>query len=636
MKYTKLFSPGVIGTLEVKNRAIMAPMSAALANPDGTVSDALIAYLKARADGGIGLIITEYAFVNEEGRSSDHQISIASDEVIPGLRKLTDTIHESGTKICIQLQHGGRRSIVRVMAPSAIIKQSERVTPDEMTTEEVYALIDDFIAAAVRAKKAGFDMVEVHCSHGYLLNDFVSPSSNRRTDEFGGSTEGRARAAVMIIQGIKRECGNDFPISVRLNGDDMVSDGNHERDTAVLAMLFEEAGADLINISGGMNGVGYGIAPAAVETGYNVDPAEEVRDVVNIPVAVAGRINEPEYAEMLLRKGKVDFITLGRSLFADPQFMNKAAAGLEDEIAPCVACLQRCYDNYGHGGIFRGCMINPFSMRETTMKLTKAKEPKRVLVVGAGIAGLNAAWVAAACGHKVKLVEKDSLPGGQFRQACVPPHKQLLARAVVYYANMCKKYGVEMLYNTAADKQMVEKEDPDVVILATGGVPLAPRIPGLAESGCLTSKDILTGHAAPGTKALILGGGLVGAETGDFMGEHGYDVTIIEMKDAIAAQDHPAVQKLLIERLRSHHASLITSATVKKIYPDGADFELEGKSMHVGGFDSVILAFGSRSFNPLEEELKDFKGKLIVLGDAKKAANGVDAIYDGTVAGLSL
>lgn len=637
MKYKKLFSPGKIGSLEIKNRTIMAPMSAALANPDGTISDPLIAYLKARADGGIGLIITEYAFVNEEGRSSDHQISVASDEVIPGLKRLTDAIHESGAKICLQLQHGGRRSIVKVMAPSSILKQDERVQPYEMTTKDVYQLIDDFIAAAKRAKEAGFDMVEVHCSHGYLLNDFVSPSANRRTDEFGGNIKGRTRAAAKIIEGIKRECGRDFPVSVRLNGDDMVSDGNHARDTATIAMILEDSGADLINVSGGMNGVGYGIAPAAVETGYNVDPAEEVRSVVEIPVAVAGRINEPEYAEMLLRKGKVDFITIGRALFADPDFVNKAAAGLEDEIAPCVACLQRCYDNYGHGGVFRGCMINPFSMRETTMKITPAKEPKRVLVVGAGPAGLNAAWVAAACGHQVRLVDEGMLPGGQFCQASVPPHKQNLARAITYYVNMCRKYKVEMLQETKADAAMIKAYAPDVVILATGGVPLAPgSIPGLRDAGCVTNREVLNGMAAPGTKALVLGGGLVGAETADYMGEHGYDVTVIEMQDVIAIQDHPATRKLLLERLSEHGTKLLTSATVKHVYPDGVDYEKDGELVHIGGFDTVVLAFGCRPNNPLEAELKDFDGKVIVLGDAQKASNALNAIYNGTVAGLEL
>lgn len=636
MQYKKFFSPGKIGSVEIKNRAIMAPMSAALANTDGTISDELIAYLKARACGGIGLIITEYAFVNEEGRSSDHQISVAKDEMIPGLRKLADAIHESGAKICLQLQHGGRRSIVKVMAPTSIPKQTDRVQPYEMTTQDVYQLIDDFIAAAKRAKAAGFDMVEIHCSHGYLLNDFISPSANRRTDEFGGSMKGRTKAAVKILEGIKKECGSDFPISVRLNGDDMVSDGNRPRDTAAIAMILEEAGADLLDISGGMNGVGFGIAPAAVETGYNADAAEEIRSVVNIPVAVAGRINEPEYAEMLLRKGTVDFITLGRSLFADPDFVNKAADGLEEEIAPCVGCLQRCYDNYGHGGTYRGCMINPFSMRETTMKLQPAKEPARVLVVGAGAAGLNAAWTAAARGHKVRLVDSGSTPGGQLREASVPPHKQLLARAVVYYSNMCKKYGVEELYHTMADANMIKAYEPDIVILATGGVPLMPDIPGMKESGCITSREILRGKAVPGTTALVLGGGLVGAETADFLGEHGYRVTIVEMQQKIAAQEHFAVRQLLLKRLKSHGTRIITSATVKHVYQNGLDYEKSGELVHLNGFDVIVSAFGTRSYNPLEEELKDFKGKVFVLGDAKKASNALDAIYDGTVLGLSL
>ena len=636
MKYKKLLSPGKIGSLELKNRAIMAPMSAALGNPDGTVSDPLIAYLTARANGGVGMIITEYCFVTEDGRSSDHQISITDDDKIPGLKKLVDAVHAHGAKICLQLQHGGRRSMVRVMAPSAIMKQTDRVTPYEMTTQDVHDLIHAFIAAAVRAKKAGFDMVEVHCSHGYLLNDFVSPSANRRTDEFGGGITGRAKVPVMIIEGIKKVCGEDYPVSVRLNGDDMVSDGNLGRDSAALAMLMEEAGADLLDVSGGMNGVGYGIAPAAVKTGYNTDPAEEIRRVVSIPVAVAGRINEPEYAESLLRKGDVEFITLGRALFADPEFVNKAAQGKEEEICPCVGCLQRCYGSYGHGGQFRGCMVNPFSMRETVLKIKPAETKKKVVVVGAGIAGMEAAWTAAARGHAVELFEQGTYPGGQFRIAAIPPHKQMLARACVYYSNMCKKYGVHMHYNTKADRELIESCNPDVVVVATGGNPLVPGIPGLRESGYIANREILLGRIAPGNKSLILGGGLQGAETADFMAEHGYEVTVVEMRNGIAVDDHPATQKLLLERLASNHVVLITSATVKTVYPDVVDYEKDGEIIGLRGFDSIILAFGTRPEHTLAEELEGMDAEVVTVGDAAKAGNAVEAIYRGAVLGTTI
>ena len=636
MKYKKLLSPAKNGSLVLKNRAIMAPRSAALGKPDGTVSDPLIAYLTARANGGVGMIITEYCFVTEDGRSSDHQISITDDDKIPGLKKLVDAVHAHGAKICLQLQHGGRRSMVRVMAPSAIMKQTDRVTPYEMTTQDVHDLIHAFIAAAVRAKKAGFDMVEVHCSHGYLLNDFVSPSANRRTDEFGGGITGRAKVPVMIIEGIKKVCGEDYPVSVRLNGDDMVSDGNLGRDSAALAMLMEEAGADLLDVSGGMNGVGYGIAPAAVKTGYNTDPAEEIRRVVSIPVAVAGRINEPEYAESLLRKGDVEFITLGRALFADPEFVNKAAQGKEEEICPCVGCLQRCYGSYGHGGQFRGCMVNPFSMRETVLKIKPAETKKKVVVVGAGIAGMEAAWTAAARGHAVELFEQGTYPGGQFRIAAIPPHKQMLARACVYYSNMCKKYGVHMHYNTKADRELIESCNPDVVVVATGGNPLVPGIPGLRESGYIANREILLGRIAPGNKSLILGGGLQGAETADFMAEHGYEVTVVEMRNGIAVDDHPATQKLLLERLASNHVGLITSATVKTVYPDGVDYEKDGEIIGLRGFDSIILAFGTRPEHTLAEELEGMDAEVVTVGDAAKAGNAVEAIYRGAVLGTTI
>ena len=346
MKYKYLFTPEKIGSLELKNRTSMAPMSAALGHPDGTMSDELIAYYEARAKGGIGMILTEYAFVTPEGRSSDHQISIADDSVIPGLTKLTERMHIYNCKIGLQLQHGGRRAMGEncdLVAPSPIAMEYGARVPHAMTTKEVYDLIDAFIAGAVRAKKAGFDLVEVHCAHGYLLNDFVSPRANRRTDVFGGSIAGRAKVVVDIIRGIKEACGEDFPVSVRMSADEMVEDGNKKRDSAVLAMLFEEAGADLINVSCGVNGVGKGIAPAARETGHNVEAAEQIKKAVDIKVGVAGRITEPAYAEMVLKTGSADFVTIGRPLFADPVFVLKAEEGRENEICPCVSCLLRCY-----------------------------------------------------------------------------------------------------------------------------------------------------------------------------------------------------------------------------------------------------------------------------------------------------
>lgn len=637
MKYEHLLSAGKIGSLEVKNRCIMAPMSAALAHTDGTVSDELITYLTARADGGIGLILTEYAFVSPDGRSSEHQISVADDGKIEGLKRMADAVHAHGAKIGLQLQHGGRRSIARVTAPSPIVKNKEQDTPYVLSTKEVYELIDNFIAAAVRAKKAGFDLVEVHCAHGYLLNDFVSPSANRRTDEFGGGTTGRAKVVVEIIRGIKKALGEDFPVSVRVSAEDMVSDGNQMCDSAAMAQLYEQAGADLINVSNGMNGVGYGIAPAACKPGYNVAAAERVSESVNIAVSVAGRINEPEFAEGILAAGKVQFVTIGRALFADPEFVNKAAEGREEEIAPCVGCLQRCYSSYGHGdGTFRSCMINPFAMRESRFVIRPAEQPKRIVIVGAGLAGMETAWIAAKRGHHVTILEKNDMPGGQFRIAAMPPHKQLLSRAIVYYSNMCRKYGVEMVYGVEADRETILSYQPDLVILATGGTPLFPRIPGLAEAGALTNQEVLLGKPITGERVLVIGGGLHGAETADHLGEYGYDITIVEMRDGIATEDPEAVRTLLLERLRSHGVKMLTSATVKRVYPDGVEYEHGGEIKELRGFDTLVVAFGSKSYNPLEEKLQNCGAEVMVIGDANHAANAVEAIYTGAVTGLTV
>ena len=636
MKYKYLFTPAKIGSLELKNRCIMAPMSAALANPDGTVSDGLIAYFVARAKGGMGLIMTEYAFVQPNGRSSDHQISVAEDSMIPGLARLAEAVHENGAKICLQLQHGGRRSCVESTAPSPIPFDKGHPTPRVLTTTEVYKLVDDFVAGAVRAKKAGYDMVEVHCAHGYLLNDFVSPRANRRVDEFGGSMEGRARAAVMIIRGIKEACGADYPVSVRLSGEELVTDGNRKRDAAAMAQLFEEAGADLINVSCGVNGVGYGIAPAAKETGHNVEAAEEIHRVVDCAVSVAGRINEPEYAEAILRAGKAEFVSFGRALFADPEFANKAMEGREEEICPCVGCLQRCYGSYGHGGVYRSCMVNPFAMRETTMKLEPAEVKKKIVVVGAGPAGMEAAWTAAGRGHAVTLYEKEASVGGQFQIAAMPPHKQLLARAITYYYRMCQKYGVEMHFNTEADKALILAQKPDAVILATGGTPIRPRIPGMEEVQTLYGSEVLMGAPLKGDRCLVIGGGSQGAETADYLGQLGYEAAVVEMRDGIALDDAEATRRMLLERFDQNHVQCYTGATVKHVYADGVDYEKDGEIKSLRGYDNIIISIGVRSFNPLEEQLKGEAAQVIAVGDASEAKNAVNALYVAAVTGTTI
>ncbi|MCC8026081.1 MAG: NAD(P)/FAD-dependent oxidoreductase [Clostridium sp.] len=636
MNYKYMFSPGKIGSLEVKNRLLMAPMSVYLANPDGTVTDDLIEFYVERARGGMGLIFSEYAFVNPTGRSCPRQTSAAEDAMIPGLKRMADAVHKAGAKICLQIQHGGRRSIVESTAPSPIPMLKNSDTPRAYTTEEVYRLIDDFVQAAVRAQKAGYDMVEVHCSHGYLLSDFLSPRSNRRTDEFGGTAENRAKVVVKIIRGIKENCGEDYPISIRISGDELVTDGSRKRDAAVFAMILEEAGADLMNVSCGVCGVGHGIAPTAKETGHNVEAAEEIRRAVSIPVAVAGRITEPAYVEFLLKTDKVQFVSLGRAMFADAEFANKAAQGREDEIAPCVGCLQRCYSQFGHGGRHRGCMINPFAMRETLLRFETAKEKKKVCIVGAGPAGLETAWIAAKRGHFVEVYDKNPMPGGQLCIAAVPPHKQQLARAVTYYSKMCEKYGVKMHYNTEATAEILRAERPDVVILATGGVPLFPNIPGLKESGVISSAEVLLGASIKGDKVLVLGGGLQGAETADHLGQYGYDVTVIEMQDGIAMEEAEASRMMLLERLHENDVKLMVSATVKKVYDDGVEYEKEGRTETLRGFDKVVAAFGVAPYNPLKEQLKDFDGELRVIGDAAAPGNAVEAIYRGAVLGLEL
>lgn len=635
MKYPVLLSPIKIGTMEVRNRFVVPPMGTNFANPDGSVSQQLIDYWAARAKGGYGLLIVEVTAVDPLGKAIPWQPGIWDDEFITGWRKLTDEVHKYGAKVAVQLHHAGRQTTHEVIgaqpvAPSAIPCPVDREMPRELTTEEVYNLIEKFGDAARRAMDAGFDAVEVHGAHGYLIAQFMSPYSNKRIDEFGGDFMNRMRFPVEVVKNIRRKVGSGYPIIFRFSGDERVPGGRTIDESRMVARVMEGVGVDSLHVSTGVYGsMPWLIAPSAVAPGYNVYASEEIKNVVNIPVIAVGRINEPLMAEDILEDGKADMVSLGRESLADPELPNKVAAGLTEEISPCIGCMQACVGYLFDPNYLKiSCLVNPFTGREGELKVEKAEKPKKVMVVGGGPGGLEAAWVAAKRGHKVTLYEKENVLGGQYRIGAIPPAKQDILKAIRYYITMGKKYGAEYKMGVEVTEDLIMKENPDVVILATGGVPLVPNIKGIDNPKFVKAVDILEGKKEAGMNVLIVGGGMVGVETADSLGEHYHNVTIVEMLPEIARDEQDAVKYFLMERLNKYGVKSITSATVKEFLDDGVVYEKDGKEEKLTGFDTIVLAMGAKAYNPLEEKIKGKVSEVYVVGDAVKARKALEAIEE--------
>ncbi|AVK49359.1 NADH:flavin oxidoreductase [Clostridium sp. MF28] len=629
-----VLSPHKIGKLELQNRFVMPGMGV---NENGTVDEVTVAWYAARAKGGFGLIITEFFAVDSLGKAVPGEIVLDNDDIIPMLSKLPEEVHNYGTKIFMQIHHAGRETNSLVIngqpvSASAIPCPVNRELPRELTTEEVYELIEKFGDTALRAKKAGFDGVEIHAGHGYLPTQFMSAYVNRRTDEFGGDITGRAKFGVDIVKNIKKKCGDDFPVCMRLSGDELVDSGRRLSETVILAKLLEAAGVDAFNISTGVYATPeFMVAPYPADLGFNISAAEAIKKAVNIPIISVGRLNDPILMDTAIEDGLCDFVALGRTSIADAEFPNKVKEGVIDEISPCVGCNTRCQGSSGYDPSKSGisCAFNPLSGHETTMKIKKSDSPKTVVVVGGGVGGLETAWVAAACGHKVTLLEKSDKLGGQIVYGCVPPKKVELSRAVKYYITMCKKYGVDIKMNFEATKENIKTFNPDAVVLATGAKPIQPNIKndGIPVVQAL---DILGGKVQAGNRVLVIGGGLVGLETAEFLASQLRQSTVVEMMDEVGKEIGQSVKFFLLKALQENNIEIITGAKVEKFTTDGAICSKNNEEIKLTGYDMVVLAMGTKSYNPLEEELRNQVKELYLIGDAapgraKSIAAAVDA-----------
>lgn len=642
--FSELWKPIKIGNLELKNRLVMPAMGSNYADRDHRFTDRAAWYYGAQAKGGYGLLITEYLCVSREGLSASRQAAIYDDSFIPGLKKVVDEAHAGGAKIFAQLQHSGNQSSrqaagLEAVGPSAVPAFNNALPVRELTTEEVKQVEERFVEAALRAKKAGFDGVEVHGAHGYLVAQFLSKAFNKRTDEYGGNLTGRTRFACEIIRKIKEACGSDYPVSFRISADEQIPGGSQLEDACAQAVLIEQAGADMLNVSFGSTVTKTPVQPYMVKPGFNAYRVEEVKRRVHIPVVGVGRINDPGLAESLLVSGAMDLVATGRQSICDPEFPNKIKEGRLDEIFTCTGCMQRCYYGESYEDPEEGvsCMINPFSGKENRWVIRRTENPKTINIIGAGPAGLEAAWILAERGHRVTVWEKSAVPGGQYRLAAVPPHKQDLAKTIQTYMALGNKAGVQWKFGHEVTAEELKTMDGDVLILAAGSLPLIPGIPGIGQEHIVKANDVLAGKEILNKKkVLVVGAGLVGVETAEFLLQYGNQVDLIDMIPEPAPLLGSAPRKLLLEALWKSGVTFYGESKVVTFTEDGLVYEKAGEKHQLEGYDNLVLAFGSRSDRTLEQAAKESGKEVHIIGDADRAGDAKKAIYEAAELALRL
>lgn len=683
MSYDMLFSPMKIGNVEIKNRIVMAPMCMGFGQYNGCATETMMNYYEERAKGGVGLIFTEITRINDiTGASSFGQLGMSHDYQIPALREMADRIHKHNCKIMVELHHPGRQNlglmigtvpicnvgsklmgnlytkiltqavipqgkklqdkhiVPRTVAPSKCerSKMSDSVNR-ELSVKEIKRIICQFVEGAVRVKKAGCDGVELHAAHGYLIQQFLSPNTNKRTDQYGGSLENRMRFLLEIIDGIRSNCGKDFPIVVRLTVDEMYSEigqngkGYNLEEGIKMAKILNDKGIDAIDVSSAAyDTFNYWLEPTTFTPGWRKYLASEVKKVVDIPVIAANLIRSPKQAEMQLEEGTQDFISLGRPLIADPHWPNKVKSGDEKLIKRCVCCLY-CFESmmkgaykYTHGN----CSVNPFVGREN-VSLKQNGNGRKVLIIGAGCAGLTAAELLSKRGFDVTVLEKESKQGGQLNLASKPPHKEKINWVCEDLLSNAINSGAKVLFNTKADKDIIASYSPEIVITATGGNAIHPK--SFNGDNVVTVTQVLNGDIdISNKKVAVIGSGMTGLETSELLVSKGNKVTVVEMADKIAPgawfqqldDALPVLEKAGTEFLTSHKLLSVSSS--------GIELEnlKEEKAVAIK-VDFVVLSLGVRSDNSLYNEIKNSDSyRVYNIGDSNKIgriANATESAY---------
>ncbi|RDU21978.1 oxidoreductase [Anaerosacchariphilus polymeriproducens] len=652
MKYKEIFKEGKIGNLTLKNRMVMCSLAMGVSDERQCIGEDFLSYLMERAKGGVGLIVLENTRVDDEhGVAAPRQASLAREEQIEPLAKAVEKIHKEGVKLFVQLHHPGRETFSNLNSNEPVWSSSNKACgvcqqeTHEMTTAEVEQVIQKFINAAVRAQKAGVDGIELHGAHGYLISQFLSPYTNQRTDRFGGSFENRLQFVKEIIEGIKRECKNTLTLGIRLTVDELLdSNGIKEyltlKDGVKVCKELEKLGLDFIDVSNGIYESFNSLSePTTYPQGCRSQRIRAVKEAVNIPVIAVNMVKEPWFAQKMLEEGLVDFVGLGRAVVADPEWVNKAKEGREKEINRCISCTF-CFETLvsdtipGKGPV--KCAVNPRAGRELRYQsYVKDGKGRTVVVVGAGVAGLEAARVLAEREFHVIVLEKEGKVGGQINIADKPPHKEKMDWLVDYELVQLKKLGVDIRVNIDADKELISSFKPYGIILATGGVPVKPQIPGMDLENALTFKEVLCEEKRlENVKAAVIGSGATGLETAEYLCNKGNDVTIIEMLDSIGEGVYVQHYLDAMDKLSHYPVTYKDKTKLLEIKKDAVILEnVKTKKVEEYSVDYVVMAIGVHSVRDLEGTCKDICSNTIVIGDAKVVGRIEGAVRSGFEAG---
>jgi 2,4-dienoyl-CoA reductase-like NADH-dependent reductase (Old Yellow Enzyme family)/thioredoxin reductase len=638
--YQNIFKEGKIGNLSLKNRVVMSPMGTNLAGPAGEVTDQLVAYYEERAKGGTGLIIVEFTCVDYEyGKGFVRQLRLDDDCYIPGIHRIADTIHKYGTKVFVQIHHAGRQSSSalingkQIVAPSNVVSTAIGEEPRELTTVEVKELVGKFVKTAERCKQAGIDGVEVHGAHGYLINQFLSPQTNLRTDEYGGSFENRMRFLEEIIDGIREKCGEDYPVTVRLSVDEFVEGGIDLELGKQISQYLETLGVDGLHIScGTYESMDRIIESPLFEQGWRVYMAEEIKKVVNIPVITVGSIREPRFVEDILSEGRADFVAIGRGLIADPEWVNKTMEGRDVEIRKCINCLHCIHSAMGGSHIL--CSINARAGRELEFKEQQqlpANKNCHVVIVGGGPGGMEAARNLSLKGYHVTLFEKENKLGGQLHLVTDPNYREKMMWHIDYLSNEMKRLNIDVRLNNEATVEGITALNPYAVILATGGRPKLPQVNGNDLAHVYTYEDIkLRDIMFSNNKVTVIGSGMICHGTNRRLAEAGNDVTFVEIPTKASKRIGSDTRLRLLEKLKQVNVNIITDHKLEEILSDRVIIQDLGSGNQVEiESEYVIVAMGIEAYNPLEGALMEQMKNVFVLGDAAGVSSLGDATRDG-------
>ena len=680
---SKLFEPIKIGSLEIKNRLAMSAMDLGFTS-DGSINKRFIDFYVERARGDVGLIVVGGCYPEMNGKVWKSIIGLDKDEYIPGLKKLTDTIHKYDVKIAAQILHGGRSassffSKTHPVSPSSLAHANIKQKPHALTIPEIKKVIDGYVAATIRVKKGGFDAVEIHGGMGYLINQFLSKATNKRKDRYGGSLNNRINFAREIVIAIKKKVGKRYPVIFRLSGDDFVVDGLKIDESIQIARELEKAGVDAFNVSPGWHESRTPVMIMAIPRTSYIFLSEKIKDNVNVPVIGSVRINDLALAEEVIDNNQSDIVSIGRPLIADPELPKKYKKKQFDDIRKCIACNQGCFDSLLN---FKSvsCLYNVRAGRESELKITKAKKKKKVMVIGGGPAGMEAARVAAIRGHDVHLFEKTDVLGGQLRYAYIPPGREEIENVVQFLETQIKKLNVKIQFSKKVDLKAIKELKPDVVIDAVGGSPIIPKIPGIKEKNVVVAEDVFDNKVNVGKDVVIIGGGTIGCEialhtakmgamgpevacfllqnkviTGDeaakLTSKGRRNITILEMKNKIGGRFGISTRWVILKQVKDAGINSITGVKVKDIKRVNKSskssnskkendkicitFEEDNKDIKIFA-DTVIIAAGYKSNRGITHQLNNYTKELYKIGDCVEVRTALEAIHEGFEVSLKI